>query len=39
MNWDNYEEYTRYYAKAQDMMVEKCLDKVIELLSSIKPNG
>lgn len=32
-NWDNYEEYMKYYAGAQDMIIKKCLDKVIELLS------
>jgi hypothetical protein len=34
INWDNYEEYVRYYVGAQDVMIKKCLDKVIELLSN-----
>jgi hemerythrin len=29
MNWDNYEEYMRYYAKAQDMMIENAWIKLL----------
>jgi len=31
--WETYEEYTRYNSCAQDLMIEKCLDKVLDLLS------
>lgn len=31
--WETYEDYTRYNSCAQDMMIEKCLGKVIEMLS------
>ena len=31
--WETYEDYTRYNSCAQDMMIEKCLDKVIKMLS------
>jgi hypothetical protein len=36
--WDNYEEYARYNSGAQDMMIKKCLDKVIELLFYMQSN-
>ena len=31
--WETYEDYARYNSCAQDLMIEKCLNKAIELLS------
>ena len=30
--WDTYDNFVRYIKPAQDILIEKCLDKVLELL-------
>lgn len=32
-DWEDFDDFTRYVSPAQDLMIEKCLNKAIELLS------